>query len=140
MDAVAEVRSSIEHAIDAWAKDGKTLFQTAKTYGVDTGPATAMLTGQLPAGTLRQPAGRRGRPGGGNGRAGGAASIEKILTALQSGPMNQSQLATRFHTSRQTIAKRLDDLVDAGSVGVRTEGHQKVWFATGTAGGGDSSP
>jgi uncharacterized protein YidB (DUF937 family) len=128
MDAVAEARQSVETALESWAKDGKTLFQTAKTLGVDTGTATTMLSGTLPSAATPGPRpGRRagGRNTTGRRRTGGALTEEQLLAHLGDGSYNQSELATHFGVNRQTVARKLEAL--GGKVKMVEIRGQKSW-------------
>lgn len=139
MDAVAEVHSAVATSLEQWAKDGKTLFATAKALGVNTDRAASMLSGAIPTGgtlhggaTTRRRA-RRGRAGGGRSNGGGGAvTAQQILEYLAGGEYNQSQLATHFGVTRQTIARRIQDL--GGKVRMSPgPGGQKTWTAAATA-------
>ena len=146
MDAVAEARTQINDTLKGWAVDGKTLLKTARELGIDTGPVLGTLTGSVPPASARPARARSGRQIRGPARRrsapnGPAVTAEQILGFLRSsGPGNQSQLATRFHTSRQTIAKRLEALVDAGELVVQGQGSQKMWAVTALASAGQSTP
>lgn len=127
MDAVAEARLSVGTALDAWAKDGKTLIASAKTLGVDTDRFAGMFGGTLPTtGRIRA---RRGRPARTTNGIGGTVTPEKLLDYLQSGSYNQTQLAKHFHTTPQTIARKLEQLGGQATM-VRSHG-QKFWTAAG---------
>lgn len=151
MDAVATVRQQFEQvfgewcgeaplvladgkAFSDWAGQGPTLYDTAEALGIDPSKVIRTLSGDTLPSTMSRPTmarrASRTRARSTTRSNGGGLTGEQLLTALRKdGPMNQSQLAARFNTTRQTIAKRLDELVGAGKAERQGEGSRLTWMA-----------
>lgn len=129
--------ATLEH-LGEWSSEGKALLKTAKALGIDgtelarfegTVPTTGgSLTGGGGGGVTRRGRSTRRRRSRTGSNGAGTITTEQIVSALQEhGPMNQSQLATMFKVTRQTIAKRL---TDAGpQVRKQGKGAKMTWRA-----------
>lgn len=130
---VQDLQSQTVAHLEAWQAEGRELFRIARAAGVDmsrfetvSGPSGG---GSVSTTRTRRRA-RRSTGGGGNGRARGAVSGEQILTYLREhGPANQSQLAGEFGVVRQTIARKLGELTEAGEITRTGTGTGSTWQA-----------
>jgi hypothetical protein len=157
MDAVKEAQTAFAPVLKEWAQgipgqltdlkslerfaeEAQTMYGAGYALGLDPGAeVVAMLTGSISGGmpTLRSTT-RRTRTrrratarARGNGAGHPGPTNEQVLARMRKigGPVTQSQLASHFGVTRQTIAKRLDALVSDGSVKIEGDGARKTWRA-----------
>lgn len=116
-------------SFEQWSEQGASLFGAADAIGLDTSRLAATITGTIEHGraAIGSSTRRGARRPGANGSA---PTDEQLLDMLREmGRTNQSRLAEHFGVSRQTIARKLDALVNAGKAVTDGQGARKTWRA-----------